>query len=71
MTRLKDAAERHVKLVADTNADEPTTTLMSNLDGWTSDALFAEMLKRRAGDPSALRVMQELTLRARLNAHAQ
>ncbi|MGB2695708.1 MAG: hypothetical protein WBD55_11070 [Dehalococcoidia bacterium] len=69
MTRLKGAAERHAKHVADTTADEPTTTMITNLDGWTSDQLFAETLKRRAGDPPALRVMQELTLQAQLTAH--
>lgn len=39
------------------------------LDEWTTDDLFAETLARRAGDGPALRLMQELTLRAQLTAH--
>ncbi len=46
-----------------------TTEAITTPNGWTSDELFAETLKRRAGDFPALRAMQELTLRAQLAAH--
>ena len=41
----------------------------ANLDGWTSDELFAEALARTAGDVPALRLMQDVVLEARLTAH--
>jgi hypothetical protein len=41
----------------------------SNLDGWTSDELFAEAMGRRADDAPALRLMQGTLLRAFLAAH--
>ena len=44
-------------------------TAVNNLDGWTSDQLFAETLARRSGDAPALRLMQALTLNAQLTAH--
>jgi len=52
-------------------AEEPgaVTTVVSNLDGWTSDELLAEVLERRAGAAPALRLMQGVILRARLTAH--
>lgn len=34
------------------------TTAVNNLDGWTSDELFAEAVERRAGDAPALQLMQ-------------
>lgn len=51
-------------------AEKPgTVTAVSNLDGWTSDELLAEVLERRAGAAPALRLMQGVILRARLTAH--
>ena len=52
-------------------ADLPETgaTVASNLDGWTSDELFAAALERRAEDAPALRLMQGTLLRAFLTAH--
>lgn len=69
MARLSDGDDRQAKHAVGTIADEPITAVISNLDSWTSDELFAETLKRRAGDFPALRAMQELTLRAQLTAH--
>ena len=69
MTRLSKDAERQTKHEGDRTSEERAPTVIRNLDGWTSEELFAETLKRRARDPSALRVMQELTLRAQLTAH--
>jgi hypothetical protein len=66
MTHVKDDGDRQAH-AAGTTAGEPITTI-GNLDGWTSDELFAEALRRRAGDFPALRAMQELTLRAQLTA---
>jgi hypothetical protein len=40
-----------------------------NLEGWTSDELFAATLARRAGDGPALQLMQAVTLKAQLTAH--
>ena len=71
MTGLSEDAERQTNHEGATTSDESVPTVMRDLDGWTSDELFAEALKRRAGDPSALRVMQELTLRAQLTAHSR
>jgi hypothetical protein len=45
------------------------TTVVNNLNGWTSDELFAEAVERRAGDAPALRLMQSTILRALLTAH--
>ena len=52
-------------------ADLPATatTVANNLDGWTSDELFAEAVERRADDAPALRLMQGTLLRAVLTAH--
>ena len=52
-------------------AEEPgaVTTVVSNLAGWTSDELLAEVLERRAEDVPALRLMQGVLLRALLTAH--
>ena len=69
MTRLSKDAKRQTNHEADRTSEERSPTVIRNLDDWTSEELFAEALKRRARDPSALRVMQELTLRAQLNAH--
>ena len=69
MTRLSKDAERQTQNEGDRTSEERAPTVIRNLDGWTSEELFAETLKRRARDPSALRVMQELTLRAQLTAH--
>jgi len=67
MTRETTHDDRQVH-AAGTTAGEPITTI-GNLDGWTSDELVAEALRRRAGDFPALRAMHELTLRAQLTAH--
>ena len=48
---------------------EAVATVANNLDGWTSDELFAEALARTAGDVPALRLMQDVVLGARLTAH--
>lgn len=48
---------------------EAEATVASNLDGWTSDQLFAEAVGRRADDAPALRLMQDTLLRAFLTAH--
>ena len=40
-----------------------------NLDGWTGDELLTEALKRSEGDAPALRLMQNVMLRALLAAH--
>lgn len=69
MARLRDDDDRQAKHAVRTTADKPIAAVISNLDGWTSDQLFAETLKRRAGDFLALRAMQELTLPAQLTAH--
>ena len=69
MARLRDDDDRQAEHAVGTSADEPKAAAISNLDGWTSDELFAETLKRRAGDFPALRAMQALTLRAQLTAH--
>ena len=45
-------------------ADRP-----SNLDGWTGNELLTEALKRSEGDAPALRLMQDVMLRALLAAH--
>ena len=52
-------------------ADLPETaaTVGNDLDGWTSDELFAEAVGRRADDAPALRLMQGTLLRAFLTAH--
>jgi hypothetical protein len=38
------------------------------LDDWTTDQLFAEVLRRKAQDGRALREIHDVTLRARLDA---
>ena len=48
---------------------EAVATVANNLDGWTSDELFAEALGRQADDAPALRLMQGTLLRALLTAH--
>ena len=48
---------------------EAAATVGNDLDGWTSDELFAEALARTAGDVPALRLMQDVVLEARLTAH--
>ena len=41
----------------------------SNLNGWSSDQLFAETVARRAEDAPALRLMQGVLLEALLTEH--
>jgi hypothetical protein len=48
---------------------EAGVTVANNLDGWTTDELFAEAVGRRADDAPALRLMQDTLLRAFLTAH--
>jgi hypothetical protein len=52
-------------------AEEPATgaNAAGDLDGWTGDELFAEVLARSAGDPPALRLMGGGILRALLTEH--
>ena len=69
MTRSSKEAERQTDRERATTFEERVPTAIRNLDGWTSDELFAETSKRKDGDQPALRVMQEFTLRAQLTAH--
>jgi len=48
---------------------DAVSTVATNLDGWTSDELFAEALGRRADDVPALRLMQGTLLQAFLTAY--
>jgi len=51
------------------NPPEAVATTANNLDGWTSDQLFAEAVGRRADDAPALRLMQVTILETRLSAY--
>jgi len=50
-------------------APRAVTTVVNNLDGWTSDELFATVVERGAGDAPTLRLMHGTILRALLAAH--
>ena len=43
--------------------------IAGSLNDWTTDQLLAEVLKRNGQDAGALRLMQDITLRARLTEH--
>ena len=44
-------------------------SLANNLDAWTTDQLLDEALARSAADIPALRLIQDVILRALLTAH--
>lgn len=64
LTSWREASEA----VRPADVPETVATVAKNLDGWTSDELFAEAVERRADDAPALRLMQGTLLRAVLTA---